>query len=90
MANALLEIETRQDPEFLKRQEELRRLNESKGSEEERREYEFYDVTAWSLPLAFGVEAYFSDEPTHFDGVPVDSAAWPQLRSANLVARFKS
>jgi hypothetical protein len=80
MANALLEIETQQDPEFLKRQEELRRLNERKGSEEERREYEFYDVTAWSLPLAFGVETYFSDEPTHFDSVAVDSAAFPQLR----------
>jgi hypothetical protein len=80
MANALLEIETRQDPEFLKRQEELRRLNESKGSEEERREYEFYDVTAWSLPLAFGVETYFSDEPAHFDSMQVDSAAFPQLR----------
>jgi hypothetical protein len=80
MANALLEIETQQDPEFLKRQEELRRLNERKGSEEDRREYEFYDVTAWSLPLAFGVETYFSDEPTHFDSVAVDSAAFPQLR----------
>jgi hypothetical protein len=80
MANALLEIETRQDPEFLKRQEELRRLNESKGSEEERREYEFYDVTAWSLPLAFGVESYSSDEPARFDSVPVDSATFPKLR----------
>jgi Zinc carboxypeptidase len=80
MANTLLEIETRQDPEFLKRQEEFRRLNDTKGSEEERREYEFYDVTAWSLPLAFGVETYFSDEPTHFDSLSVDSAAYPQLR----------
>ena len=33
-----------------------------KGTEEAKRDYEFYDVTAWSLPLAMGVEAYFTDE----------------------------
>jgi hypothetical protein len=63
MAMALLETETPEDSNFLKRQEALRKANEAKGSEEARQEYEFYDVTAWSLPLAMGVEAYFTDEP---------------------------
>jgi Zinc carboxypeptidase len=63
MATALLETETPEDSEFLKRQEALRKANEAKGSEEAKQDYEFYDVTAWSLPLAMGVEAYFTDEP---------------------------
>ena len=27
-----------------------------------REEYEFYDITAWSLPVAFGVDAYWTDD----------------------------
>jgi hypothetical protein len=79
MANALLEIETPQDLEFLKRQDELRKQNEAKGTEEAKRDYEFYDVTAWSLPLAMGVEAYFTDEPILTDLTSVASAAYPSI-----------
>ena len=67
MATALLETETPEDSDFLKRQEALRKVNEAKGSAESKQEYEFYDVTAWSLPLAMGVEAYFTDEPIRED-----------------------
>ena len=75
MATALLETETPEDSDFLKRQEALRKANEAKGSEEAKQEYEFYDVTAWSLPLAMGVEAYFSEEPIKEDvtAVPAES-----------------
>src|SRR5260370_4768303 len=79
MASALLEIETPQDLEFLKRQDELRKQNETKGTEEAKRDYEFYDVTAWSLPLAMGVEAYFTDEPIRADLTSVASAAYPSI-----------
>jgi hypothetical protein len=79
LANALLEIETPQDTDFVKRQEELRSINESKGSEEAKQEYEFYDVTAWSLPLAMGVESYYSDDPLRGDTTPVDSALYPKI-----------
>jgi hypothetical protein len=78
MATALLETETPQDSEFLKRQEALRKANDAKGSEEAKQDYEFYDVTAWSLPLAMGVEAYSTDEPIHVDVTPV-LAASPNL-----------
>jgi hypothetical protein len=67
MAIALLETETPEDSDFLKRQEALRKANEAKGTEEAKQDYEFYDVTAWSLPLAMGVEAYSTDEPVRAD-----------------------
>jgi hypothetical protein len=76
MAAALLDTETREDADFLKRQEALRKTNESKGTEEAKQDYEFYDVTAWSLPLAMGVEAYYTDEPVRTDvtEIPISSA----------------
>jgi hypothetical protein len=67
MAIALLETETPEDSDFLKRQEALRKANEAKGTAEAKQDYEFYDVTAWSLPLAMGVEAYSTDEPVRAD-----------------------
>jgi Zinc carboxypeptidase len=79
MATALLETETPEDSEFLKRQEALRKANEAKGSEEAKQDYEFYDVTAWSLPLAMGVEAYSSDEPIRADMKAVAAASKPNL-----------
>jgi hypothetical protein len=85
MANALLEVETAQDADFIKRQEELRKTNESKGTEETKQEYEFYDVTAWSLPLALGVESYLTEEPIRVELTPVESVNYPKivLRTGN-------
>jgi hypothetical protein len=69
MATTLLDFETPEDPEFLTRQEKLRRANETKGTEESKEDYEFYDVTSWSLPLAMGVETYSTDQPVRADMV---------------------
>jgi len=67
VAKALLELDSPQDAEFLERQEEKRQRNEKRGKKAPKDEYEFYDFTAWSLPVAFGVDAYWT----------ADSAAWP-------------
>jgi hypothetical protein len=75
MATALLETETPEDSEFLKRQEELRKANEARGTEETKQDYEFYDVTAWSLPLAMGVEAYTSDEQVRANLTAIPAAS---------------
>lgn len=31
----------------------------------------FYDVTAWSLPLAYGADAYWTRKPSRFEGEPL-------------------
>jgi hypothetical protein len=73
MATTLLDFETHEDPEFLTRQEKHRRANESKGTEETKEDYEFYDLTSWSLPLVMGVETYSTDQPVQMDFVePLD------------------
>ena len=79
MASTLLDFETPEDPEFLTRQEKHRRANESKGTEESKEDYEFYDVTSWSLPLAMGVETYTTDQliPAEMiDPIDCHQAGW--------------
>jgi hypothetical protein len=71
LAKTLLEPESHLDPEFVKRQLEIRDRNERRGKNVPKERYEFYDVTAWSLPLAFGVEAYWTEDA-------------PQIRSVLL------
>ncbi|MEO2047769.1 MAG: hypothetical protein ABGX16_14495 [Pirellulales bacterium] len=52
MAHAFLGFDTRPDPSYLKiEREEL----ENHGSSR------FYDVTAWNLPMSFGLESYWVD-----------------------------
>lgn len=62
VARALLERESTQDASFLDRQERKRERNEARGEKASKDEYDFYDFTAWSLPLAFGVETYWTSE----------------------------
>lgn len=65
LAKALLEVEPQFTDEFLAHQREKRRAAEVRG---ERVRDGFYDTTAWSLPLIFGVDAAWSGEapvPAH-------------------------
>ncbi|MBD0371162.1 MAG: hypothetical protein ICV60_10035 [Pyrinomonadaceae bacterium] len=66
LAKALLEPQTEQDARFV--QEQLARFarNERRGRNAAKEEYGFYDITAWSLPLAFGLEAYWMEDAPDF------------------------
>ena len=62
VAKAVLEPSPALDSAFARRQREKFRRNLQRGKDAPREEYEFYDVTAWSLPVAFGVEAYWTED----------------------------
>jgi Zinc carboxypeptidase len=65
LAKAHLEPDPQLDESFIKRELERRARNEARGKNVEREDHEFYDVTTWSLPLAWGVEAHWTeDTPT--------------------------
>ncbi|MCU0636903.1 MAG: hypothetical protein MUE41_18690, partial [Gemmatimonadaceae bacterium] len=52
-------------PVFAKTQRDKWARNQRRGKGEPTEDYEFYDITAWSLPIAFGVEAWWTeDAPT--------------------------
>ena len=65
LARNLLDPETKMDEAFLKEQDRRRR---------ERLPDQIYDVTAWSLPLAFDVEVIAADRPVTVRTTEVTSA----------------
>jgi hypothetical protein len=62
IAKALLEVHTPQDEAFQREQLARFARNERRGRSAGKEDYGFYDITSWSLPLAFGVEAFWTED----------------------------
>jgi hypothetical protein len=62
LAKAFLEPDATLSPEFVRTQLARRDRNEKKNDNEHREGYDFYDITAWSLPLTFGFTAYWTED----------------------------
>lgn len=62
LAKALLEVHTPQDDAFQREQLARFARNERRGRGGLKEEYGFYDITSWSLPIAFGVEAFWTED----------------------------
>ncbi|MDB4879911.1 MAG: Zinc carboxypeptidase, partial [Gemmatimonadetes bacterium] len=67
VAKAILEPTHELDPAFARAQVERFRRNQRRGKAASEG-YEFYDITAWSLPVAFGVEAWWSGDASPVAG----------------------
>ncbi|HJU66085.1 MAG TPA: hypothetical protein VJ596_10430, partial [Gemmatimonadaceae bacterium] len=82
MARAFLEPAPSLDTSFARVQIEKFHRNLRRGSNGEG--YEFYDLTAWSLPVAFGVEAYWTEDAAAVQGelltLPAEEPSLPQAR----------
>ncbi|MGC2239042.1 MAG: M14 family zinc carboxypeptidase [Pyrinomonadaceae bacterium] len=62
LVKALLEQDTPQDDAFVKDNMRRFKRNELRGSSQVKEDYGFYDITAWSLPLAFGIDAFWTED----------------------------
>lgn len=62
LARALLEPSTAVDSAFAASQVARFRRNQRRGDAGTSEGYEFYDITAWSLPVAFGVQAWWTGD----------------------------
>ena len=62
VAKAFLEPSPTMDTLFARLQIEKYRRNLRRGANAGREGFEFYDVTAWALPVTFGVEAYWTED----------------------------
>jgi hypothetical protein len=62
LLTALLEREGKLNDDFLDAVELRRERNDSLGKKAKKERLGFYDITAWSLPLSFGVEAYWTED----------------------------
>lgn len=62
LATTLLEPRALMDSAFARKQLDRFERNRRRGEEASFEFYEFYDVTAWSLPLAFGLDAAWTED----------------------------
>ncbi len=62
LATAILEPSATLDSAFARRQIDRFERNRRRGTAAPREGYEFYDVTAWALPLSHGLDAVWTDE----------------------------
>jgi hypothetical protein len=84
-AKAVLEPAPALDQEFARSQIEKYRRNLRRGSNVGGEGYEFYDVTAWSLPVTFGVEAYWTEDTPAVEGELL-AANWEQPAPGAVIA----
>ncbi len=64
LAKTLLEPTTPLSDAFLKAQFTKRLSNLKKNDAEQTDDYDFYDITAWSLPFAFDLTAFWTEDTT--------------------------
>ncbi len=62
LARSILEPSPTMDSVFVRTQLERFARNQRRGEGGANEGYEFYDVTAWSLPVAYGVEAWWTED----------------------------
>ncbi len=69
---SILEQDTPQDKAFVDDNMARFKRNQMRGKGQPKEDYGFYDITAWSLPLSFGVDAYWTEESSNVAGSMVD------------------
>lgn len=62
LIKAFLEQDTPQDKAFVDDNMGRFKRNEMRGKSQPKEAYGFYDITAWSLPLAFGIDAFWTED----------------------------
>lgn len=71
LIKSILEPDTPQDQAFVDDNMARFRRNQMRGKGQQKEDYGFYDLTAWSLPLAFGVEAWWTEDTANVASDPV-------------------
>ena len=84
---ALLEPETLQDKEFIEDNLARFRRNELRGNSSAKEGYTFYDITAWSLPLAFGIDAYWTEDAGNVSANVVNDEYLEQVKKGSVSGR---
>ncbi len=86
LAKAHLEPNAELDESFVKAEMARRERNERRARNVDKEGYEFYDMTSWSLPLAFGVEAYWTEDTPAVRGAQVTlQEDWSRPQAMNAL-----
>jgi hypothetical protein len=88
LATAILEPRSMIDSVFVKTQLARFERNRIRGEDASHEGYEFYDITAWALPLTLGLDAAYTDEVGVVSGSRVE--ATDSLPSGTVSGRGQS
>jgi hypothetical protein len=69
LAKGMLEPQASMERSFVQREVGKFQRNRRRGEDADKEDYGFYDITAWSLPLSFNLDAYWTEDA----GVPGDA-----------------
>jgi len=84
---SILEQDTPQDKAFVEDNMARFKRNQMRGKGQPKEDYGFYDITAWSLPLSFGVDAYWTEETSNVAGSMVDTACLENAKRGSVTGR---
>lgn len=87
LLRTLLDPETPLEEDFLQQARDAHGYNSSVGRKAPKKPLGFYDINAWSLPLAYGVEAYWTEDVVPASAEPVTARPVTSL-AAPRRARF--
>ena len=75
LAKGMLEPDAEFDRGFVARELAKFQRNRRRGENADKEEYGFYDITAWSLPLSFNLDAYWTEDAAPAAGTAVTDTA---------------
>jgi hypothetical protein len=84
---ALMEQDTPQDEAFVRDEMGKFRRNEMRGRSAGREEYRFYDITAWNLPLAFDIDAFWTEDAGNVNSTPLTAEAIENAKRGTVNGR---
>ena len=87
LIKAILEQDTPQDKAFIDDNIARFKRNQMRGKNQQREEYGFYDITAWSLPLSFGLEAYWTEDTPDFSGALVSTETLAAAKRGSVTSK---
>ena len=89
IAKAMLEPQASMERSFVQREIGKFQRNRRRGDDTDKEDYGFYDITAWSLPLSFNLDAYWTEDAGPPLGDPVaDSLVPPPAAPARAVSGY--
>jgi hypothetical protein len=87
LIKAILEQDTPQDKAFVDDNMARFRRNQMRGSGQTKEDFGFYDITAWSLPLAFGLDAWWTEDVSPVNGAMATAESVAALKRGNYGGR---
>ncbi|MFT3745733.1 MAG: M14 family zinc carboxypeptidase [Pyrinomonadaceae bacterium] len=84
---SILEQDTPQTKAFVDDNMARFRRNQMRGKGQAKEDYGFYDITAWSLPLVFGVDAWWTEESPNVQGAMVNAETLENAKRGGVTGR---